>query len=174
MEAFRIYLTAIPNLAERVVEILASTLEEGGLDVNDAESLRQAHRHALNAAFTRLRDSRTAYVNVLYPHLRQLCGDCGQEFCGAYWEVANPMTSERSVFRTRLIHELIVHRRTAYEEPLYNLSGTAIAIERHSWNLDALLRVLQGLTVPPAVVSELRAMVTQTRGKAARKPGETA
>lgn len=159
MEAFRIYFSAIPCLAERVVERLASALEEGVVDPNDSHAVRRAHQLAAASALTRLREARLVYRNLLYPHLTHTCQDCGESIVGAYWELVNPLTHDRGVFRTRLVHELVSHRRISYQEPVLNLSGTVIALEDHTWDFEALLRILDGLSIPPAVLTELHTLV---------------
>jgi pilus retraction protein PilT len=155
LEAFRIFLSAIPCLADRVLERVASTLAEGGEEREEMQAGSHAHQAAAATALARLREGRLIYRNVLYPHLSHTCQDCGEPVVGAYWELVNPVTHVRGVFRTRLVHELLSHRRSSYQEPIVNLSGAIIAMEEHTWDFEALLRILDGLSIPTAVFTEL-------------------
>ncbi|MEB3283700.1 MAG: hypothetical protein VKN33_00220 [Candidatus Sericytochromatia bacterium] len=166
LEAFRIYFSAIPCLADRVVERLASAVEEGVVEQGDAQAVRRAHQVAAGSALARLREGRLVYRNLLFPHLSYRCQDCGEEVQGAYWELVNPITNDRGVFRTRLVHELITHRRMSYQESVLNFSGTVVALEDHTWDFQALLRILDGLSTPPAVLAEIQTMLQPVKPSA--------
>jgi hypothetical protein len=157
VEAFRIYLSSIPRLTDRIVERLAETMEEGLIDPNQADALQQAHAVARDAALERLRQTRSAYHHVWHPRLHDTCTSCQQALVGAYWELCNPLTGARAIVPTRLVHELVAHRRTGFEQEVENLTGTGSAAGVVEWPVQAVLRVLEGLSVPPAALTELRA-----------------
>ncbi|MEB3329926.1 MAG: hypothetical protein VKQ33_11900 [Candidatus Sericytochromatia bacterium] len=157
MEAFRIYLSAIPRLTDRIIERLAETLEEGLVDPNQPDALQQAHEGAREAALQRLRQTRTAYHHVWHPRVQEPCPTCQQLLTGAYWELCNPQSGARALVPTRLVHELVAHRRTAFEQQVLSLTGTTSAASVAEWPVEAVLRVLEGLSVPPAALTELRA-----------------
>lgn len=161
VEAFRIYISAIPCLAERITERLAEALEEGVIDTSDPNAVRDAHEAAREAALARLKQARSAYYVIWHPKLRASCPQCDAELRGAYWELANPISARRVLVPVRLVHELVAHRRTGYDETLQNLNATAAVIESRDWDVPAVLKVLEGLAVPPAVATELSAHATK-------------
>jgi hypothetical protein len=170
VEAFRIYLSAIPRLTDRIVERLAETLEEGVVDPNQPEALQQAHEVAREAALQRLRQTRSPYHHVWHPRLQEPCPTCQQPLVGAYWELCNPQSGARALVATRLVHELVAHRRTGFEQEVQNLTGTGSALGVVEWPVEAVLRVLDGLSVPPAALTELRAHASKL---AAAQAGST-
>lgn len=157
MEAFRIFLSAIPCLSDRIVERLAESLEEGVVDTSNPDAVRDAHEAAQEAALARLKQARSPYHVIWHPKLRGTCPQCEAELVGAFWELCNPLSGRRALLPVRLVHELVAHRRTGFDETLQNLNATAAVIEPRDWDVPAILHALEGLAVPPAVATELRA-----------------
>lgn len=175
MEAFREYLRTIPRLADRLMERLADALTEGTFDHNNADELRLAYKEAQQVALEKIEDEKVAYYGIVYPQVLWKCPSCGEETKGAYWEISNPVTKERGMFRVRLIHELLVHGNDGYSEPIVNQSDTQMGIDEHTWDAKKILNILNGLPVPPAAIQELQALAAQqAQAKAAATAGKGA
>ena len=161
MEAFREYLRTIPRLADRLMTRLADALEEGTFDHNNADELRLAYKEAQQVALEKIEEEKTPYYGIVYAQVLWKCPACGEETQGAYWEISNPLTKERGMFRVRLIHELLVHGNDDYSEPIVNLSEVQMGFDEHTWDAKKMLKVLDGLPVPPAAIQELQALAAK-------------
>lgn len=175
MEAFREYLSTVPRLADRLMERLADALTEGTFDHNNADELRLAYKEAQQVALEKLEDEKSAYYGIVYPQVLWKCPVCSTETSGAYWELSNPITKERGMFRVRLIHELLAHGSDDYSEPIVNLSDTQVGFDEHTWDAKKMLNILNGLPVPPAALQEMQALAAkQAQAKAAMAAGKGA
>lgn len=175
MEAFRQYLSTVPRLADRLMERLADALNEGTFDHNNADELRLAYKEAQQVAVEKIEDEKIAYYGIVYPQVLWKCPECQEETTGAYWEISNPVSKERGMFRVRLVHELLVHGRDEYSEPIVNLSDTQMGFDEHTWDAKKMLRILEGLPVPPAAIQEMQALAAkQAQAKAAAAAGKGA
>lgn len=173
MEAFRAYLGTWPRLATKLMERLAEALEEGTFDHNNADELRLAYKEAQQVALERIEDGKTPYYGIVYPQVLWKCPNCQEETTGAYWEVSNPLTKERGMFRVRLVHELLAHGEAFYVEPIVNMSDTLMGQDEHHWDAKKMLKILDGLPVPPEALQELQALAAkQAEEKAAAAAGK--
>lgn len=161
MEAFRQYLSTVPRLADRLMERLADALEEGTFDHNNADELRLAYKEAQQVALEKIEDEKLPYYGIVYPQVLWKCPQCGEETKGAYWEISNPLTKERGMFRVRLVHELLVHGQDEYSEPIVNQSDVQMGFDEHTWDAKKMLGILEGLPVPPEAIQELQALAAK-------------
>lgn len=157
MEALREYLGQMPKLADALLERMGEALEEATFDHNNAEEMRLAYKEALEIALERIKDRKVPYFAITYPNALWKCPTCQEETKGAYYEISNPLTFQRGLFRVRLLHELLVHGRDSYQEPIVNMSDTLMGEDHHKWDFKKLAKVLDGLPVPDAVMAELHA-----------------
>ncbi len=163
MEAFREFLSTLPRLADRLMERLADALDEGTFDHNNADELRLAYKEAQQIALEKIEDEKLPYYGIVYGQVLWKCPQCGEETKGAYWEISNPITKERGMFRVRLIHELLAHGADDYSEPIVNLSEVQMGFDEHTWDAKKMLKVLDGLPVPPAAIQELQDMAAKQK-----------
>lgn len=161
MEAFQAYLGTWPRLATKLMERLSEALEEDAFDHNNSDELRLAYQEAAQVALERIQDSKLPYYGIVYPQVLWKCPNCAEETKGAYWEVSNPHSKERGMFRVRLVHELLVHGQDFYVEPIVNMSDTLMGEDNHTWDAKKLLKILDGLPVPPEALAELKALEAQ-------------
>lgn len=157
MESLRQYMTALPRLADVVLDHLGERLETARIDANNAEDMRRAYQAAQREAVAALAARPSAYYVVTYPQLLSRCPTCKAEFSGAYWEVSNPVSGVRGQFRARLMHDFLVHGATRYAEPILNMSETELGVDTHVLDFRKLARVLAGLPLPQAAAGELLA-----------------
>lgn len=173
MEAFRAYLGTWPRLATKLMERLAEALEEGTFDHNNADELRLAYKEAQQVALERIEAGKTPYYGIVYPQVLWKCPNCQEETTGAYWEISNPVTKERGMFRVRLVHELLVHGESYYVEPIVNMSDTLMGQDEHHWDAKKLLKIIDGMPVPPEALQELQQLAAkQAEEKAAAAAGK--
>ena len=95
----------------------------------------------------------------------QKCPHCKAELEGAYYEVSNPKTMVRGMFRVRLMHDFLEHGYAEYTEPIVNMSDTLMGEDEHKLDAKKMLRILEGLNYPAEVRAELEAAAAA--GKAA-------
>lgn len=157
MEALRQYLQAMPKLADTMLEHLGEIVEKEKVDYNKVDDMREACARALDAAVNELKSRQVPYYAVTYPQVYFKCEDCREEVKGAYYEISNPVTNARGVFRTRLMHALLAHGQTSYVEPILNQSETKLGEDHHPLDVKKLMGILKGLPLPDAVTQELQA-----------------
>lgn len=157
MEALRNYLKEMPQLSNVLLERLGEVMEDGLFDYNNAEEMRLAYKEAQQVALERLGDREIPYYALVYPQVLWKCPQCQTETKGAYYEISNPKTMNRGMFRVRLMHDLLEHGASMYTEPIVNMSDTLIGEDEHHLDAAKLLRVLDGLPVPAEVRQELEA-----------------
>lgn len=157
MEALGKYMKEICYLPTMVLEALGRSMDLGLFDHNNAEELRLAYKEAQQLAMEKVNDSERPYYVVTYPQVKYRCATCGFEVVGAYWEISNPKTHARGMFRARMMHELIEHSRPGYFEPIVNMSEVHITDDEHEMDLKKLKKILAGLPLPPDVAAELDA-----------------
>ncbi len=156
MESLRAYLQAMPQLSNRLLEQLAVAMDsEGGFDYNNAEEMRAAYADAQQLALNRIIEEKTPYYAVTYPQVFYKCQTCAAEVRGAYYEISNPITTKRGMFRVRSMHEFLAHGVTFYREPILNMSETLIGYDEHHLDVRKLTTVLAGLALPEAVREDL-------------------
>lgn len=165
MEALRNYLKDMPNLTNALLERLGEVMEEGTFDYNNAEEMRLAYKEAQQVALERIQDSKVPYYVVVYTQVLQKCPHCKEELKGAYYEISNPITMTRGMFRVRLMHDLLEHGFASYTEPIVNMSDTLMGEDDHHLDAKKMARILDGLPIPDEVKAELDA--ASTAGKAA-------
>ena len=157
MEALRAYLKEMPNLTAQLLERLGEVMSEDLFDYNNAEEMRLAYKEAQQVALERIQDRQVPYYVIAYPQVLAKCPHCKEELKGAYYEISNPITMVRGMFRVRLMHDLLEHGYAEYTEPIVNMSDTLIGEDEHHLDAKKMLRVLDGLPVPEAVRAELEA-----------------
>lgn len=157
MNALREYLAEMPKLADMLLERMGEALEEAAFDQNNAEEMRLGYKEALEIALERIRERQIPYYVLTYQQVLWKCPTCSEETKGAYYEISNPLTNARGMFRVRLLHDLLVHGQSGYTEPIVNMSETLIGLDEHVWDFKKLAKVLEGLPVPEAVNAEIQA-----------------
>jgi hypothetical protein len=158
LEALRQYLAEMPLLPDVLLECLGESMAKGLFDHNNADELRLAYKEAQQLALERIGDREKPYYVVTFPQVAYKCQTCSEELRGAYYEISNPKTMSRGMFRVRLMHELIAHGRSGYYEPIVNMSDTLIGEDDHNFDVKKFLGIVQGLPVPPAVMADLQAV----------------
>lgn len=157
MDALRAYLQAMPNLSTKLLEQLADLMSTGGgFDYNNAEEMRAAYAQAQQTAMAHLVEAQSPYYVITYPQISFKCPTCSTEVRGAYYEVSNPITTKRGMFRARSFHEFLEHGGTSYREPILNVSETLIGHDEHHLDVKKLATVLDGLPLPGSVLADLR------------------
>lgn len=160
MEALRKYLQGMPQLNQALLERLGEVMEEDkNFDYNNAEEMRLAYKEAQQVALERIVDRQIPYYALTYPQVFYKCPHCQQEIRGAYYEISNPVTMNRGMFRVRSMHEFLEHGHLVYTEPIINMSDTLMGEDEHKFNVQKLAKILEGLTPPPEVTAELQAAV---------------
>ena len=155
MEALRAYLSEMPALSTRILENLGEAFEVDHVDHNNSDAMRQAYLAAHARALEGLKAAGTPYYAVTYPQLRAKCPACQAEIEGAYWEVSNPVTMARGIFRARLMHDLIAHGEARYSEPIVNMSEVQMGVDEHALDRAKLAKILDGLPLPAGVATDL-------------------
>lgn len=156
VEALREYLGQMPKLSDMLLERMGEALEEATFDHNNAEEMRLAYKEALQVALERILERKLPYFAITYPQSLWKCPTCQEETKGAYYEISNPITHARGMFRVRLMHELLAHGRMGYCEPIVNMSDTLMGEDDHNWDFKKLTKILDGLPVPEPVMAEIR------------------
>lgn len=156
MDALRAYLSEMPALATRILENLGEAFEVDHVDYNNSEAMRQAYLKAHAASLETLRAAGTPYYAVTYPQVRAKCPACQTEIEGAYWEISNPVTMARGIFRARLMHDLIAHGEASYAEPIVNMSEVQLGVDEHGLDKAKLAKILDGLPLPSGVAEALQ------------------
>lgn len=165
MEALREYLKNMPSLAEKILEQLGEILETESFDRNNAEEMREAFAKAHQRALDGVKQGQLPYYAVTFPQATSKCSECRAELKGAYWEIANPISCSRGMFRVPLMHHFLEHGNPFYSEPIINMSETQLGIDEHKLDAKKLAKILNGLPVPPAVTAELEAALAASAGK---------
>lgn len=155
--ALSAYLNGIPCLADALMEQLANALDQELFDHNNAEEMRLAFKEAQQLALEKIKDAGLAYYSVVYPQVLYKCPRSGKELKGAYWEISNPITNQRGMFRLRVVHSVREFQEDRYTEPIINMSDTVMGEDEHVFDRPKLAKILQGLNVPPALQAELAA-----------------
>jgi hypothetical protein len=167
VEALRNYLKEMPNLTNQVLERLGEVMEEGTFDYNNAEEMRLAFKEAQQVALERIVDHKVPYFVTVYNQVLSKCPHCREELHGAYYEISNPITMVRGMFRLRLMHDFLEHGFANYTEPIVNMSDTLMGEDDHHLDAKKMLKILEGLPVPEAARAELQASAAAAAGKVA-------
>lgn len=157
MEALANYMKEMAYLPNEVLIALGRSMDLGLFDHNNAEELRLAYKEAQQIAMEKVNDRECPYYVITYPDVKYRCATCGKEVVGGYYEISNPKTHQRGMFRVRLMHELIEHGRSGYFEPIVNMSEVHITDDEHNLDFQKLKKILAGLPLPPAAQAELEA-----------------
>lgn len=151
------FLDRVPCLADELMNKLADALDQGLFDHNNAEEMRLAFKEAQQLALEKIKDAGLPYYSVVYPQVQFKCPRSGKELKGAYWEISNPITHQRGMFRVRVVHSAREFQEDRYTEPIINMSDTVMGEDEHVFDRPKLARILQGLQVPPELAAELAA-----------------
>lgn len=165
MEALRNYLKEMPKLSDVLLEFLGELIEKEGVDYNRVDDMREAIAKAHAQAMDELKQKKLPYYALTYPQTLYKCEDCRQEVRGAYYEISNPITAARGTFRVKLMHELLEHGKGHYVEPIINMSETKVGEEEHGIDCKKMLKILDGLAMPPDVAAELQSGIQAAAGK---------
>ena len=157
MEALQNYMKELCYLPHMVLEALGRSMDLGLFDHNNAEELRLAYKEAQHIAMEKVNDRERPYYVVTFPDVKWKCPTCGKEVVGAYWEISNPRTNARGMFRARMMHDFLEHGRPGYFEPIVNMSEVHITDDEHELDLKKLTKILTGLPLPPEVQADLQA-----------------
>lgn len=158
MEALREYLKGqLVQLSDELLVWLGELLERDNFDRNNSEEMRVAYQMAHDKAMAQLKEQQRPYYAVTYPQTTMRCPTCKEELRGAYWEISNPITCARGMFRARLMHELLEHGEAFYSEPIINMSETQLGIDEHHLDTKKLAKILNGLPLPQAALDALAA-----------------
>lgn len=158
MEAIRKYLQEMPQLSTKLLERLGEVMaDDPDFDYNNAEEMRLAYKEAQQVALERIGDAKIPYFAITYPQTFYKCPTCSLEVRGAYYEISNPITMVRGMFRVRTMHEFLDHGNTVYTEPIVNMSDTLMGDDEHHLDLKKLGKILNGLPLPDEVMAELQA-----------------
>jgi hypothetical protein len=157
LEAVRQYLQAMPQLSDLLLEFLGEIMEAERIDYNKMDEMREAYKRAQAEAVEATKTRAVPYYVVTFPQAMYKCDTCQEEVRGGYYEISNPLTATRGMFRVRLMHEFLVHGNSIYSEPIVNMSETQLGIDTHQLDAKKLLKILKGLPVPEAVILELQA-----------------
>jgi hypothetical protein len=158
VEALRKYLQEMPQLSTKLLERLGEVMEDDkDFDYNNAEEMRLAYKEAQQVALERIQDAKIPYYALTYPQVFFKCPTCALEIRGAYYEISNPITMSRGMFRVRLMHEFLDHGQTMYTEPIINMSDTLMGEDEHHLDVKKLAKILDGLPLPAEVEAELQA-----------------
>lgn len=155
--ALSAYLNGLPCLADELMEKLADALEQELFDHNNSEEMRLAFKEAQQLALEKITDAGLAYYSVVYPQVLYKCPRSGKEIKGAYWEISNPKTFQRGMFRMRVVHSVREFQEDRYTEPIINMSDTVMGDDEHVFDRPKLAKILAGLNIPPALAAELAA-----------------
>lgn len=155
MEALRNYLKEMPELSKVLLERLGEVMEEGTFDYNNAEEMRLAYKEAQQVALERIQDRKVPYYVIAYNQVLQKCPHCKEELRGAYYEISNPVTMQRGMFRVRLMHDFLEHGFVEYTEPIVNMSDTLMGEDEHKLDAKKMMRILDGLPYPDEAKAEL-------------------
>lgn len=158
MEALQQYLKEMPQLSDLVLECLGDALANNGIDYNNADEMRLAYKEAQQVAMEKVEDAGRPYYVVSFPQISYKCPHCNEEVRGGFYEISNPKTRVRGQFRVRLMHEILAHANAGYFEPLVNMSDTIMGTDDHGLDVKKLMKILNGLDVPPDVVANLQAI----------------
>lgn len=165
MEALRNYLKEMTKLESVMLVRLGEICDKENIDFNKTDEMREAVARAQKAAVEELKQRQAPYYAVTYPQLQYRCPECREEVRGAYWEISNPVSNARGVFRVKLMHEFLAHGHTHYLEPIINMSDTKLGDDDHHLNAKKLAGILKGLPLPPEVTSELESAAAAAAGK---------
>ncbi|HEY9721012.1 MAG TPA: hypothetical protein V6D47_03310 [Oscillatoriaceae cyanobacterium] len=158
MEALREYLKGqMVQLSDELLVWLGELLERDEFDRNNAEEMRVAYQMAHDKAMAELKEKQRPYYAVTFPQTNTKCPTCKEELRGAYWEISNPISCARGMFRVRLMHEFLEHGQPFYSEPIINMSETQLGVDEHHLDTKKLAKILAGLPVPQAVTDALSA-----------------
>ncbi|MDB5101702.1 MAG: hypothetical protein JWM80_6123 [Cyanobacteria bacterium RYN_339] len=158
MEALRKYLQEMPQLATKLLERLGEVMEEDkSFDYNNAEEMRLAYKEAQQVALERINEAKVPYYALTYPQTFFKCPTCALEIRGAYYEISNPITMNRGMFRVRSMHEFLDHGQPVYTEPIINMSDTLMGDDEHHLDVKKLAKILDGLPIPDDVMADLQA-----------------
>ena len=157
MEALRRYLAEMPLFSTLLLEVLGEALEGESFDHNNADEMRLAYKAAQDRSLAIVRERQVPYHVITYPQVYFKCERCREEIRGAYYEISNPLTNARGMFRVRLMHDLLVHGEAGYTEPILNMSETQLGIDDHQLDFKKLAKILDGLPLPADVQNELAA-----------------
>lgn len=165
MEALRNYLKDMTKLESVMLVRLGEICDKENIDFNKTDEMREAVARAQAAAVQDLKERQAPYYAVTYPQLLYKCPSCREELKGAYWEISNPVTNARGVFRVRLMHEFLAHGESHYIEPIINMSDTKLGDDDHKLDAKKLAKILQGLALPPEAAAELESAAAAAAGK---------
>jgi hypothetical protein len=112
------------------------------------------------ATMKELKEGRRMYGVRYNPDFENHCPICRKTFHGTYFELNNAATGKAIVSSIRLIHALVDHEQTFFQELMLNVSGTRVGEMRLVLDLKAINKVLEGADVPDEVLAEAREALT--------------
>ena len=101
-----------------------------------------------------LKERKAVYGVAYNPDFENSCPICQKQFKGTYYELNNAATGKAIVSSMRLVHALIEHEQTYFQEQMYNVSGTRVGEMRLVLDMGAILATLKGADVPPEVMKD--------------------
>lgn len=150
LDELRKFIGEMPILAEMLQQ---AVYQNRGTATNTEEQrfhLEELHQGIIK----RLKEERRVYGVLYNPDTENHCPICRRQFDGTYFEINNAATGKAIVSSTRLIHALVEHEQTFFQEQMYNVSGTRVGEMRLTLELKAIRKVLDGADVPAEVLAE--------------------
>lgn len=150
LDELRTFIGQMPVLADMLQQAI---YQNKGTATNTEE--QRFHIEELHQGIIKqLKEQRSLYGVVYNPDLENHCPICRKEYKGSYFEINNAATGKAIVSSIRLIHALVEHEQTFFQELMYNVSGTRVGEMRLLLDLKAIRKVMEGGDVPPEVVAE--------------------
>lgn len=150
LDELRKYIGQLPVLQDMLQQAI---YQNRGTATNTEEQrfhIEELHQGIMK----RLKEEKALYGVVYNPDLENHCPICRKEYKGSYYEINNAATGKAIVSSIRLIHALVEHEQTFFQEQMINVSGTRVGEMRLTLDVKAIRKVLDGGAVPPEVVAE--------------------
>ena len=150
LDELRRYIADMPILAD----LLQQAVYQNRGTATNAEEQRY-HLEELHAGIMkRLKEERRLYGVTYNPDIENHCPVCRKTFMGSYFEINNAATGKAIVSSMRLVHALVEHEQTFFQELMVNVTGTRVGEMRLTLDLKAIRKVMEGADVPAEVLQE--------------------
>jgi hypothetical protein len=151
LEKLRQFLDEMPILGE----VVDDEMEQMEYDATNSEQLRKVREEAQHNVCADLKKEGKCYKVPFFVNYTMVCPTCEEKLTGAYIELNNPVTAKGMYLNHVLLHTFIDHDQLFFNEPNVDISGNVDGTRRVDLNLVALLKVLDGSTVPPEIEREV-------------------